>query len=123
MLKPPAAAASFAESDGTTASGDLSYGQYAEFIAELSGNVSAKADVYVTLACWQGDTVVYHASDDPDSPFLLMDTLPGLGLEWDGGDASCHAWLIHRVDKGKSSEMTVLDDLTFEVAGTTNLSV
>lgn len=122
-LMQPLAAASVAGSDGTSASSDLSYGENAEFIPTLYGDVSAKADVYVTLACWQGRTVVYNASEDLHTAFRLEDTQPGLGLEWDGGDASCHAWLVHRVDKGKSSEITVLDGVGFEVSGTANLSV
>jgi hypothetical protein len=100
------------------------FGGVAEFHTEVYGKVSAKARVYVSVVCWQGDDVVYQysqASSTDDYSFPLVDQA-GQGLNWEnGGDAECEAWLIYRVEKGKRSEITVLGTETFKVTdpGTT----
>jgi hypothetical protein len=110
------------------ASSELSgptFGGVAEFHTEVYGKVSAKARVYVSVACEQGDNVVYQyskSSSTDDYSFPLLDQA-GQGLNWEnGGDADCEAWLIYRVEKGKRSEITVLGEPeTFKVTdpGTT----
>lgn len=75
-------------------------------------NAAAKADVYITVICMQGDDVVYQVSGARDADFLLNDRA---GLEWDGAAATCEGWLVHRVKKGKGSEITYLDMVAFDV--------
>ena len=72
----------------------------AEFDTSVDGKISSKADVYVTLWCWQDDNAVYQYTMPADYSFPLED-LGGQNLVWDGGDASCEARLIYRVDMGK----------------------
>lgn len=111
-LMPDGAAAATVDAASTAA---YQYGESVAFQTTVDGRVSAKATVYVTVVCMQGNEVVYQYSGDRDGSFPLADQA---GLEWDGGDASCEAWLIYRVEKGKSAEITMLDMVPFDVAGT-----
>lgn len=90
------------------------YGDSVEFETTLEGRVSSKAIVYVTVVCMQDGDVVYQYSGDRQGSFPLADQA---GLEWNGGDASCEAWLIYRVEKGRSAEITMLDMVAFDVVG------
>jgi hypothetical protein len=100
---------------------ELAYFGVAEFHTTITGKVSSKADLYVTVVCMQDENLVYlyskHTDTDDYLSFPLEDQ-PGQGVEWYGGDASCEALLIYRVHKGKSTERTVLETERFEVTGT-----
>lgn len=106
-----------ADLEASTAGPAAVYGQNVEFETTLEGQVSNKAMVYITVVCMQGTDVVYQSSGARDASFPMTDQP---GLEWDGGDASCEGWLIYRVDKGKSAEITMLDMVSFDVVGTTS---
>jgi hypothetical protein len=101
---------------------EVTYGEFADFDTRLEGKVSNKADAYVTVWCWQGgtgvyqqgDTGVYHASGERGVSFLMEDRGSQV-LHWNGEKAYCEALLMYRVDKGKSSEITVLDSEFFTV--------
>jgi hypothetical protein len=101
---------------------DLTFGGHADFTATVDGKVSAKATIYVSVVCSQAGNVVYQYSKTSSTEqysFPLIDQA-GQGLDWkNGGGASCEAWLIHRVEKGRSSEITVLETIPFDVLGDT----
>jgi hypothetical protein len=100
------------------ASTGLQYDGTVAFDTSVEGKISSKARVYVTVVCWQGDQIIFQYSADPDFAFPLTDQA-GQGLEWNGGDADCEAWLLYRVEKGRSAEITMLDMVEFHVAGNT----
>lgn len=100
----------------TAAAHSMSYGDTAHFATSVDGKINSRARVYVSVFCTQGDTVVYQWSADPDFAFPLVDQ-DGQGLEWNGEAASCEAWLVYRVKKGKGYDITYLDMVPFEVAG------
>ncbi len=93
-----------------------SYGGEVSFQTTVDGRLANKSKVYITLVCYQGDTVVYQYSGSQSQVFPLDDQA-GQGLEWDGGDADCSARLIYRVQKGKSYSMTWLDEEQFHAYG------
>jgi hypothetical protein len=119
----PAFAAPPSGPSGTiTLSNSPKFGQDAVIHATADGKISAKASIYVSVACSQGADLVYlssRTSSTGDYIFPLADQA-GQGLNWEnGGDADCEAWLIYRVEKGKSSEITVLAKTEpFHVTGT-----
>lgn len=116
LMQPVAALSAPGEVGSSSTPPPLTYDGNAEFVTTVEGNVSSKGYVYVTLVCWQAGTVVYQYSAAPDFAFPLHDQL-GQGLEWNPtADASCEAWLIYRVDKGRSSDITVLGTETFDVS-------
>lgn len=100
----------------TAAATGVQYDGTVAFETTVDGKISKQERVYVTVVCWQGDDIVFQYSAAPDFRFPLTDQA-GQGLEWDGGDATCEARLIHRVDKGRSTEISVLDTISFDVAG------
>ena len=108
------------EDAAATADGSpgLQYDGTVAFATTVEGKISSQARIYVTVVCWQDANVVYQWSAAPDFQFPLTDQA-GQGLEWNGGDAFCEAWLIYRVEKGKAAEITVLATTSFNVAGTT----
>ena len=85
----------------------LTYGDQARFHTTVDGG-SKKGYTYISLVCTQDESVVYQSSGYPEYSFPLQDP-ESRSLEWDStADADCEAWLIYRVDKGKSSEITML---------------
>lgn len=100
----------------TLSAPSMSYGDTVHFATAVEGKTAKKARVYVSVFCTQGDTVVYQWSADADFGFPLADQ-QGQGLEWDGQAASCEAWLVYRVMKGKTAEITYLDQVSFDVSG------
>jgi hypothetical protein len=119
----PAFAAPPSEPSGTiTLTNSPQFDGVAEIHATVDGKVSAKATIYVSVACSQDGNVVYlysQTSSTDDYIFPLRDQA-GEGLDWEnGGGAICAARLIHRVEKGRSSETTVLKTILFDVLGDT----
>jgi hypothetical protein len=119
----PAFAAPPSEPIGNFATNDtsnLTFGGHADFTATVEGKVPAKATIYVHVGCSQAGNVVYlysQTSSTGEYIFPLRDQA-GQGLDWEnGGGASCEARLIYRVEKGKSSEITLLETIPFAVAG------
>lgn len=92
------------------------YGDHVSFDTTVNGKVDKHAQVYITVVCTQGSTVVYQWSAAVDFDFPLEDQA-GQGLEWDTGDADCEASLIYRVEKGRNTTYMVLDATAFAVSG------
>jgi hypothetical protein len=114
LIEPVSTALVTTESDAPQPLPEVTYGTDAHFGTTLDGNVSNKADVYVTVLCWQGDTAVYHSSANLGDSFLMQDRGAQV-LHWDEKEADCEASLIYRVDKGKSSSFETLDHVSFKV--------
>jgi hypothetical protein len=113
LVQPPAAALSTLGETPPPAL-EVTYGDVADFKTVLAGKVSNKASDYVQVLCWQGDTYVYFMTHTGD-PSFLMEEHDAQGIHWDGERADCEAFLIYRVDKGKSSKFTILDSEKFTV--------
>jgi hypothetical protein len=115
----PAFAAPPSEPSGTitltnSPPSEVAYSHFADFETVLGGDVSNKASVYVTVLCEQGDTSVYHSSENRGVTFKMEDQ-GTKELIWNGAEADCEAKLMYRVDKGKSSSFTLLDHVSFKV--------
>jgi hypothetical protein len=91
----------------------VTYGEFADFDTVLEGKVSAKSSVYVKVLCSQDGSGVYHQDGLRDTSFLMQSQ--GNKLNWNGQEADCEANLLYRVDKGKSSQFTLLDSEDFTV--------
>ncbi len=121
---PPTGTFNFEGSAGQSvgASLGISYGDSVTFATTVDGKVSKQARIYVTLVCLGTDSDAAYQWSKWDSvdgvySFDLVDQA-GQGLDWFAGqDAFCEAWLIHRVQKGKAAEITVLDSFEFSVNG------
>lgn len=92
------------------------YGDTVWFATSVNGKTAKGSMVYVSVVCNQDGTIVYQWSAAPDFGFPLVDQA-GQGLEWDGTDASCRASLIYLVEKGRTVELTVLDQTIFAANG------
>ena len=115
--QPPTGTIELGSSEARLATSSLSYGDDVGFTVTLDGKISKQARVYIAVVCLQCAEVVYQWSGDPGFTFPLIDQA-GQGLDWDGGSADCTATLVHRVQKGKSAEITYLDYVNFWVNGT-----
>ncbi len=95
----------------------ITYGDTINIATTVEGRQHANSTTYVTTVCKQSQNVIYASSaSTPNPEFLLSDQL-GDGLEWNGAAASCEAWLMYRVQKGKGFEYSKLAAINFEVAG------
>jgi hypothetical protein len=92
---------------------EVTYGEFADFDTSLEGKVSAKSSVYVKVLCSQDGSGVYHQDGLRDTSFLMQSQ--GGKFNWTGQEADCEANLLYRVDKGKSSQFTLLDSEQFTV--------
>ena len=95
------------------------YGDEVHFRAPVEGRMAKGSMVYITVVCQQDGAAVYHVSGAVDAGFEL-DDVPNQTLYWDGGSATCTAKLLYRVQKGKNITTTLLDSITFVVAGQTS---
>jgi hypothetical protein len=94
----------------------IRYGGSVSFVTSVQGKIASNSRVYVTVVCLQGPVAVYQYSAAADFVFPLVDQA---GLEWNGGSASCTGTLIYRVYRPNRIEIHQLDQVPFEVAGST----
>jgi hypothetical protein len=106
------ATAATVQSGGTSA---VAYGGSAWFATSVSGKMASRSYVYVNVVCLQNGKVVYQASNlDVNAAFTLADQ-PGDALVWNGGAANCIGSLVYRIDYQKSSSISYLDKVNFDV--------
>ena len=94
--------------------GDIRYGDTIDFKSSTSGVYSSKSNTYVTVVCFQGETMVYQRSAQQGVQFYLYDPI-GSSLDWDGEDASCSATLMYRKVGYNSIDVYVVDSVSFDV--------
>jgi hypothetical protein len=90
----------------------VEYKDSIEFRSTVQG-VEQGATTFITVACFQEQTLVYQRSAQQGVRFYLYDQYER-DLEWDGGPASCSATLTYRT-VGEQVDIYVLDAVSFEV--------
>ena len=93
----------------------LNYGDTISYTGSVSGKQAPNSSVYITTVCSQNGKIVFQYSASFSNPIVLTDQT-GDNLDWQGGAASCEAWLIYRVQKGKGFQYNTLDIVKFDVA-------
>lgn len=91
----------------------LHYGESAEFRSTVHGAASESTS-YITVACFQGEKLVYQRSAQQGVRFYLSDQYER-DLEWDGGAASCSATLMYRTVGDGQVDVYILDAVSFDV--------
>lgn len=91
----------------------LAYGDKVSFRSTVSG-ITEGTMSYITLACFQGDTLVYQRSVQQGVNVYLKDQYER-DLVWDSGNASCSATLLYRSVGASAVDVYVLDALSFDV--------
>jgi len=90
------------------------YGGLVSFRTSTAGEERADAQQYISVLCFQDDTLVYQYTDRAHSKFLLTDQRDP-GFDWNGDAAWCSARLLYRVPTVAGAELYTLDTTSFDV--------
>lgn len=97
------------------ASADVpAYGDVVSFETTLTGRVDPKATVYIDLTCTQGSVVVYSNQGAPSALFALTD-MGRSSMTWNGGAATCSAWLMSALFSSNKATITKIAATSFAV--------
>jgi hypothetical protein len=90
-----------------------SYGDFVSFDARVRS--APRGSVYVvSVACFQGTTLVYQRTAQLGARFLLQD-MHQQDMSWDGNAAQCSAVLLHRTQENATTHIYLLDSVSFDV--------